>query len=410
MLASQERGFGVVCDSSFEKGVKSRSTNSQETSPTFLSLTTKRLFLIHVERASAWSFLLAMKLFFSTDHVRNSIVTNEAGQVLYKVVTPFRFLWQTGWSTIWKITPNAEPVTYGEGIDPAEAEEDVEPAEVVDAYRAEEELLGDVADVADTQLGAGARDQARLGARPGQLAVGRRVPSSVSMPRPVSMSVSETEWGTTRSESYAATWARSRTPSTPGGLSLEEVEVCFGGEDSDVEGVGGSAADRSRGLHWANEVDMQDRFVRLATIEWKKIASSRLRWLGENGLGHRELETHKFLKATSVTQRTREFTAYDGRRYCWILGAYVCKLFYINEGKKSRNLIARYHRYKSALFHGKEAQYGYLDFDEREYAKISRGEEIGGTLLEQFLVTFIYVEKLRRDREKAAHRDFRWNF
>ncbi|EIW76270.1 hypothetical protein CONPUDRAFT_139683 [Coniophora puteana RWD-64-598 SS2] len=355
-----------------------------------------------------------MKLFFSTDHVRNSIVTNEAGQVLYKVVTPFRFLWQTGWSTIWKITPNAEPVTYGEGIDPGEAEEDVEPAEEVDADDgAEEELLGDVADVADIQAGAGAGagGQARLGARPGQLAIGRRVPSSASVPRPVSVSVSETGRGSLRSKSYAATWARSRTPSTPGGLSLEEVEVCFGGEDSDTEGgPGSSAADRGRGLHWANEVDMQDRFVRLATIEWKKIASSRLRWLGENGLGHRELETHKFLNATSVTQRTREFTAYDGRRYCWILGAYVCKLYYVNEGKKSKNLIARYHRYKSALFHGKEAQYGYLDFDEREYAKISRGEEIGGTLLEQFLVTFIYVEKLRRDREKAAHRDFRWNF
>jgi hypothetical protein len=47
-----------------------------------------------------------MRLYFSTDHVRNSTITNEQGQVLYKVITPFRPFFMKGISTIWKIIPN----------------------------------------------------------------------------------------------------------------------------------------------------------------------------------------------------------------------------------------------------------------------------------------------------------------
>jgi hypothetical protein len=53
-----------------------------------------------------------MRLFFSTDHVRNSTITNEQGQVLYKVITPFRPFFMKGTSTIWKITPNTPPLLY----------------------------------------------------------------------------------------------------------------------------------------------------------------------------------------------------------------------------------------------------------------------------------------------------------
>jgi len=53
---------------------------------------------------------LFMRLYFSTDHVRNSTITNEQGQVLYKVITPFRPIFMKGISTIWKIIPNTTPL------------------------------------------------------------------------------------------------------------------------------------------------------------------------------------------------------------------------------------------------------------------------------------------------------------
>lgn len=46
-----------------------------------------------------------MRLCFSTDHVYNSIVNNEQGQVIYTVITPFRSFFMKDTSMIWKIIP-----------------------------------------------------------------------------------------------------------------------------------------------------------------------------------------------------------------------------------------------------------------------------------------------------------------
>ena len=56
-----------------------------------------------------------MRLYFSTDHVRNSTISNGQGQVLYKVITPFRPFFMKGTSTIWKVIPNTPPLYSTKG-------------------------------------------------------------------------------------------------------------------------------------------------------------------------------------------------------------------------------------------------------------------------------------------------------
>jgi hypothetical protein len=51
-----------------------------------------------------------MRLYFSTDHVRNSTITHSSGQVLYKVATPFRPFFMTGTTTIRKIVASRPPI------------------------------------------------------------------------------------------------------------------------------------------------------------------------------------------------------------------------------------------------------------------------------------------------------------
>ncbi|KAI6012970.1 hypothetical protein EDC04DRAFT_2760228 [Pisolithus marmoratus] len=48
-----------------------------------------------------------MRLTLSSEGVRNTIMTNEEGQVLYKTSTPFRFGTRT--TTLYKVIPNIDP-------------------------------------------------------------------------------------------------------------------------------------------------------------------------------------------------------------------------------------------------------------------------------------------------------------
>jgi hypothetical protein len=51
----------------------------------------------------------------SSEHVRNTVITNEQGQIIYKTDTPFRFGTRT--TTIYKIRPNANPLSMRDQFD-----------------------------------------------------------------------------------------------------------------------------------------------------------------------------------------------------------------------------------------------------------------------------------------------------
>ncbi|KAH7921061.1 hypothetical protein BV22DRAFT_1020106 [Leucogyrophana mollusca] len=278
-----------------------------------------------------------MKFYFSTDHVRNSMITNAQGQVIYKVTTPFKPFWQTATSTVWKITPNSTPPRYGPRHT-SEHDADVEPD--------------------DDDMG---QEQDPIGHDDGG-----------------------------------------------GESSVEDVETKV------------------------DETDMQDRFDKLATIEWHKLSTSRIRWLSGKAAELGEVDTKDFIPAHGVTRRTRIFTGPDGKSYRWGLGFRVCTL-YLASDAGNKNPIARYHRFKAGLVRGKEPQHGYLEFKRTWHTTLQAAqkkdtdnvdidnytdyelertleEKMDPQVLDMILVTFIYCEKLRRDRERAGKKDLRWNF
>ncbi|KAJ7582043.1 hypothetical protein C8J56DRAFT_793156, partial [Mycena floridula] len=127
----------------------------------------------------------------------------------------------------------------------------------------------------------------------------------------------------------------------------------------------------------------QGRFGHLAQIDWKIIKFAKIRY------GGIEYDTKQFFRKVKFGWygRHRAFTAPDGKNYRWILGARVPTLV---TDDKSETLIATFHR-KRWLFGKRQA---YLEiFPE------------GMHLADVILVTFIYIEKIRRDKERAASRN-----
>ncbi|KAH7921060.1 hypothetical protein BV22DRAFT_1039093 [Leucogyrophana mollusca] len=276
-----------------------------------------------------------MRLYFSTDHVRNSTITNGQGQVLYKTVTPFRPFFMKGTSTIWKIVPNSQPIYTGR----------------------------------------------------------RRNSSS--------------EVGDDEED----------------GPQDDDANAVPAGED-----VGGAGNSSFEGEEVIN-TDMQDQFTQLAQIEFRRLQSSRLRWCGANRLGRGEMTTREFIPARGIARTNFVFTGPDGRSYRWHLGLLVCKLYLESDPKMP---IAQYHRYKVGGIGSKRTQPGYLeillpklaqaaykppdgnivditDYTDHELEGALDGGNINPELLDVFIVTFIYVEKIR-EREHAARQDLHWNY
>ena len=56
-----------------------------------------------------------MRLTLSSESVRNTVMTNENGQVLYKTSTPFRLGVRT--TTIYKVVPNTNPNDMQDHLD-----------------------------------------------------------------------------------------------------------------------------------------------------------------------------------------------------------------------------------------------------------------------------------------------------
>ncbi|KIJ69134.1 hypothetical protein HYDPIDRAFT_123264 [Hydnomerulius pinastri MD-312] len=276
-----------------------------------------------------------MRLYFSTDHVRNSTITNSSGQALYKVVTPFRPFFMTGTSTIYKIIPNLPSVFVHRRL-------------------------------TDSETAIDKTDQTHHD-DPGTITAGE---------------------------------------------DLQGME-----EGSDFEG------------EEVMELDMRDRFAELAQIEFRRLTASTLRWFCLNKLGRGEMKTTEFIPYKTMNRNHRYFTGPDDQKYRWHLGLTVCKLYLEND---SKNPVAQYHRYKSGLLPGDKPRCGFLEINLPSATKVpskisdntvdldnytdheleaSLDRDISPELLDTILVTFMYVEKLRREREQAAKKNIvSWNY
>ncbi|KIJ68925.1 hypothetical protein HYDPIDRAFT_79971 [Hydnomerulius pinastri MD-312] len=176
-----------------------------------------------------------------------------------------------------------------------------------------------------------------------------------------------------------------------------------------------------------------DGFKRLAEIEWHKIAPSRLRWFGGaagSGLSVGEVDASDFIPPRGILRRERVFTAPDGGTYRWDLGMLVCTL-YREDGRSSKIPIARYHRRKIfTLPFINTSDKGYLEIsmprfraprEDKSFFSDSFSEfgsstsnssnfevqieaqdaEVDAGMLDLLIFTYVYVEKLRKDREQA---------
>jgi len=125
-----------------------------------------------------------------------------------------------------------------------------------------------------------------------------------------------------------------------------------------------------------------DRFAYLAEIKFKKITSSVMRYRGE------EYETCKFFtkKELGWFGRHRAFTGPDGLEYQWILGFRVPELV---RRDAARTPVARFHRRRFVIF-GKARRASLEIFPE------------GMHMVDLILVTFVYVQKIRNDGERAS--------
>ncbi len=168
----------------------------------------------------------------------------------------------------------------------------------------------------------------------------------------------------------------------------------------------------------SEEVDFKDRFAPLGYIDWKVFASSVLRYNGT------EVKATEYLKKqgwgwygrcaiecyfsvsyhTNCFVRHRVFKGPDGKGYKWILGASVSKVsgYYhvifhtdieiklvLNDG--SETLIAKFHIRNYGVFNRAKARPAYLEI-------LPEGEH----MVDVIFFTFVYIEKIRKEKERAA--------
>ncbi|ESK83750.1 hypothetical protein Moror_2091 [Moniliophthora roreri MCA 2997] len=130
-------------------------------------------------------------------------------------------------------------------------------------------------------------------------------------------------------------------------------------------------------------VNLSSGFEYLAQIDWRFFASSKFRF-GNGG----EITAKEFFKKEGWGPygRHRVFIAKDGREYRWNLGLVRSELFLKDSAKTP---VAKFHR-KSSRVVGKSRP-AYLEI-------FPAGEH----MVDEIFVTFIYIEKLRKEKERAA--------
>ncbi|KAJ7932733.1 hypothetical protein B0H13DRAFT_2650715 [Mycena leptocephala] len=124
------------------------------------------------------------------------------------------------------------------------------------------------------------------------------------------------------------------------------------------------------------------RFANLATIDWRVFDSSVIHFRGQ------ELAVRDFFRKEGWGWygRHRVFTALDGREFKWILGAYTPQLK-LNDAAETP--VAFYRPKKLGVF-SKPRKASIEVFPPFE------------DMLDEIMVTFVYIERLRKNKERAA--------
>jgi hypothetical protein len=123
---------------------------------------------------------------------------------------------------------------------------------------------------------------------------------------------------------------------------------------------------------------MHDQFDVLGKIEWHLFVSSKFRF------GETEVETKEFIPKRGILGRMRVFIGPDSRPYRWHLKTRVVVL---SRDDASRMEVARFHR----------ATLGIIGRKRKAMLEVS--PEVAH-MMDTIIMTFIYVEKLRKDGEK----------
>ncbi|KAN0087840.1 hypothetical protein V8E55_006461 [Tylopilus felleus] len=130
-------------------------------------------------------------------------------------------------------------------------------------------------------------------------------------------------------------------------------------------------------------MDMRNQFEVLAQIEWRLTTPSTFHMHGQ------ELSSDVFIPRHGILGRKRTFTGPDGRSYRWGMHRDTVVLSHNDE---TRTELARYHR----------ATLGIIGPKQRPYLDIT--PEVVH-MLDMIVVTFVYIEKLHMDKERAAQRN-----
>ncbi|KAG1732934.1 hypothetical protein EDB19DRAFT_1855240 [Suillus lakei] len=123
---------------------------------------------------------------------------------------------------------------------------------------------------------------------------------------------------------------------------------------------------------------MRDQFDVMGEIEWHIFASSKFRFRGT------EVETKEFIPRRGLWGRKRVFTGPDGCPYRWDLQFRV-----LSRDDGSRTEVARFHR----------ATLGIIGRKRKATLEVS--PEVAH-MMDTVIMTFIYVEKIRRDKEESS--------
>ncbi|KAF8552771.1 hypothetical protein OG21DRAFT_1511100 [Imleria badia] len=130
----------------------------------------------------------------------------------------------------------------------------------------------------------------------------------------------------------------------------------------------------------ADPTDMRDEFEVMGDIEWRLLGSSTFRINGE------EMLSNNFLPRHGMMGRKRTFTGPDGRPYRWDM---LFDVVVMSRDDESTTEVARYHRGSLGIIGSKKKPC--LEVDPEVVH-----------MLDLIILTFVYVEKLRIDREKGA--------
>ncbi|KAF8162645.1 hypothetical protein B0H34DRAFT_692352 [Crassisporium funariophilum] len=125
---------------------------------------------------------------------------------------------------------------------------------------------------------------------------------------------------------------------------------------------------------------LRDSFAHLATIDYRTFHSTRIRY------ADRDLPTGEWFKKKGWGWhgRNRIFEGPDGREYTWKMFSAVCKLF-VNDATQTP--VACFHRSKGLFNNARPASLEIL----------AEGEH----MVDLIVVTFLYMEKMRDQRERS---------